>query len=218
VELAGVVDHHARVERDATDLTTAELLSVIVRGTLRRADQQAIAVAIDGAKLSRATGVPNRLCELTELPGSASEFLAALLELARRAALAPAPMEIRGPADVALIAQRELGGRPRECVLMIACDAANRVLRTEIVSRGSADRAPVPVREILNAVLRCDGRAFAVAHNHPDGIFEPSDADVAATERIAAGAHAVGLRFLGHVVVGEDVWTAVPTPAKRIPD
>jgi hypothetical protein len=34
-----------------------------------------------------------------------------------------------------------------------------------------------------------------------------------ATERIAAAAHVVGVRFLGHVVVGGDGWVAVTTRA-----
>jgi DNA repair protein RadC len=218
VKVSQVVDDRARVQRDAADLTTAELVTIMVRGSLTRADQEATAVAIDGVKLSRATRLPNRLCGLADLPAAASEFLAALLELARRAALAPPPMEIRGPADVALIAQRELGGRRRERMLAIACDAANRMLRTEIVSRGSTDRAPVPVREILSAVLLCDGRAFAVAHNHPGGVLEPTDADVAATERLASGARAVGVRFLGHVVVAENAWTTVAIRPQRTLD
>ena len=71
------------------------------------------------------------------------------------------------------------------------------------------DRALVPVREILNAVLRHDGRAFAVAHNHPSGDPSPTEADMTATALVLAGARAVGLRFLGHVVVAQDGWERV---------
>jgi len=67
----------------------------------------------------------------------------------------------------------------------------------------------VPVREILNAVLRHDGRAFALAHNHPSGDPEPSDADRQATDDVKAAATVAGLRFLGHVVVAADEWRAV---------
>lgn len=190
-------------ERDASDRATSELLGIVLAaGDDVAADVALIADAIDRGQIAQTALVLDQLCGLTELPAAAADVLAALFELTRRAALGPPPVEIRCAADVALIAQRELGGRTRECVLVIACDATNLVLRTVIVSVGSADAAPFPVREILAAVLRCDGRTFAVAHNHPGGVPEPGDADVAATERIAAAAHAVGLRFLGHVVVG----------------
>ncbi|WP_236723165.1 JAB domain-containing protein, partial [Mycobacterium avium] len=74
----------------------------------------------------------------------------------------------------------------------------------------SPGRSPiVPVREILNAVLRHDGRAFAIAHNHPSGAAEASDADRQVTASVRAAATTVGLRFLGHVVVANDRWNAV---------
>ncbi len=57
--------------------------------------------------------------------------------------------------------------------------------------------------------MRCDGSAFAIAHNHPSGDPEPSEADVLATRRVAEAARAVELRFLGHVVIGNDAWACV---------
>ncbi|MGH9224477.1 MAG: JAB domain-containing protein, partial [Acidimicrobiales bacterium] len=62
---------------------------------------------------------------------------------------------------------------------------------------------------VLNAVLRRDGRAFALAHNHPDGDPDPSDADRRATDELKAAARIAGLRFLGHVVVAGAEWRAV---------
>lgn len=78
-----------------------------------------------------------------------------------------------------------------------------------VVAEGSIDRSPVPVREILNAVLRHDGRAFAIAHNHPSGESGPSDADRNTATAVAAGAKAAGLRFLGHLIVAGENWEAI---------
>lgn len=206
-----------QTERDASDRTTSELLSVVLGvADVTAADLERIAIAIDSGQLARPALAPDQPRRLSELPPAVADVLTAVFELARRSALAAPPVAIRGPADVALIARRELGGRARECVLAIVCDATNRVLRTVIVTRGSADTASVPVREILNSVLRYDGRSFAIAHNHPAGVVEPTDADVRTTERIAAAARVVGLRFLGHVVVAGDDWLAVASRATRI--
>lgn len=203
-----------QTERHASDRTTSELLAVVLGVTeVTAADLNTIAFAIDSGLLAPTALTPDqpRCRGLSEIPPAVTDVLTAVSELARRLALAAPPVAIRGPADVAAIAMRELGGRARECVLAVVCDASNHVLKTMILAQGSADSAPVPVREILNVVLRCDGRAFAIAHNHPGGILEPSEADVAATERVAAGAHAVGLRFLGHVVTGGGTsYAAVP--------
>jgi DNA repair protein RadC len=119
------------------------------------------------------------------------------------------PVQLRSPEDVAEIARAELGVARRERLIVLVCDASNRLIRTVTVSEGSVDRSLVPVREILNAVLRHDGRAFAIAHNHPSGTPEPSEADRRATEAVKAAAGLAGLRFLGHVVVTSEEWRAV---------
>ena len=116
---------------------------------------------------------------------------------------------VRGPDDVAKIARREVGALRRERVIVIVCDAMNRLRRTIAVSDGAADRSLVPVREILSEVLRWDGRGFALAHNHPGGDPEPTEADVIATRRIVDAARIVGLRFLGHVIVADGEWRTV---------
>jgi DNA repair protein RadC len=119
------------------------------------------------------------------------------------------PPALRTALDVAEIALRELKGARRERVLVLVCDASNRLRCTSVVSEGSVDRSLVPVREILNAVLRRDGRAFALAHNHPSGQMESSDADRKATDEVKAAARITGLRFLGHVIVSGVEWCSV---------
>jgi DNA repair protein RadC len=140
-------------------------------------------------------------------PAKAAALVAAF-QLSRRSGRDD-PVRLRSAADVADAARPELEGARRERLVVLVCDAANRLRRTVTVSEGSLDRSRAPVREILNAVLRHDGRAFAIAHNHPSGTAEPSDADRRATEAVKAAATAVGLRFLGHIVVAADKWQAV---------
>lgn len=103
---------------------------------------------------------------------------------------------LRRPADVAAVALPQLRDLRRERVIVLVCDSGNRVRRTVVLSERSIDRSLVPVREILNAVLRHDGRAFALAHNHPGGEAEPNDADRRATEDVREAAGVAGVRFL----------------------
>jgi DNA repair protein RadC len=195
------------LERSTSDRATRELLQVVLMAEVVELDQ--IAQLIDTGQIAPAARKPDELARLVELPHRIIEAIAAALEIARRASIGPAAPVIRGPEDVTTIARRDIGGRTSECVLVVACDAANKVLKTMIVAQGSVDTVSVPVREILHAVLRCDGRSFAIAHNHPAGTLGSTDADVLATARIAKAAHAVGLRFLGHVIVAADEDTMV---------
>jgi DNA repair protein RadC len=150
--------------------------------------------------------------ELTALSGMTPEQAAALVSsfrLARLAGSNSAPLNLRSAADVAAVAMRELEAATRERAIVLVCDAANQLLRVVPVSEGSLDRAFLPVREVLNAVLRNDGRAFAVAHNHPSGDTTPGAEDLRATGELRTAARAVGLRFLDHVVVAGDDWRSV---------
>jgi DNA repair protein RadC len=88
----------------------------------------------------------------------------------------------------------------------LVADGASRLKRAEVVATGSAKSCPVPVREIVATVLRHDGVAFAVAHNHPGGDPAPTAADLAATKALRDAARTVGLRFLDHVVVADGTW------------
>lgn len=116
---------------------------------------------------------------------------------------------LRKSKDVAAVASPLLAAERRERVVALVCDARNRLCQVVLIAKGFIDRSAVPVREVLNAVLRHDGRAFAVAHNHPSGDPTPSLSDHEATQSLQAGAAAAGLRFLGHVVVAGAEWREV---------
>lgn len=138
-----------------------------------------------------------------------SSSLVAGFELARRAAV-ERPRRLRATADIANAAASLLHGCSRERLVVISCDAALRVLGTDKVSDGGADQTLFPIREIIVAVLRRDGRSFALAHNHPSGETTPTPEDVSATKAAAEAAGLLGLCFLDHVVVTEKAWEAVP--------
>lgn len=151
--------------------------------------------------------------DLVTVPGmgwAKASAVAAAFELARRAARAPGGITIRSTPDVVSVASPLLRGRSRERLVLVVCDHRHKVLSCEVLSEGAADRALVPVREAVVAVLRRDGKAFALAHNHPGGDPAPSPADVAATAQVQVAATAVGLRFLDHVVITDTDWRSIP--------
>lgn len=200
-------------DQAVSEWDTRELLCVLVEAAVGLDKINAIATDIDSGIFASAVARPDELRSHGDMSPAGATGLMAAFELVRRAAAPPPPDVVRGPSDVAAIACRQIGGLRRERVIVVVCDASNRPLRTVVVSDGAIDRSLMPVREILNAVLRWDGRAFAVAHNHPCGDPEPSPADVDTTRRIIEAATIVGLRFLGQVVVGGSRWVAVPTRA-----
>jgi len=147
-------------------------------------------------------------------PAKTAALLAAL-QLAHHLEAGESPPAIRRIDDLAAIAQRELGNLRRERVLVVVLDAGNRVRRLVVISDGSVDRSLLPVREVLNAVLRNDGVAFALAHNHPSGDLTPSPQDTRSTAQVVEAARIVGLRFLDHLIVTAQGWASLPLDGLR---
>jgi DNA repair protein RadC len=152
--------------------------------------------------------------ELTVVEGigqATATRLTAAFQLARHAIAEQPPVRLANDEDTVAAAAPMLRGRTRERLVVVICNRILRVIGYEVVSEGSAKRALLPVREVVVAVLRRDGQAFAVAHNHPSGDPTPSDNDHDATRQIQRAAEATELRFLGHVVVTDTGWQRVPS-------
>ncbi|WP_216588212.1 JAB domain-containing protein [Streptomyces brasiliscabiei] len=203
------------LDRGAEALSDRELLALLLGAGLAGQD----AVELAGRLIARHGGlhalsrVPAH--ELAAgLPGvgpAKASRVAAAFQLGRRAAVQQAPgRRVSGSADLAAVASPLLSGLRHERAVLVVCDGAGVVLRTSILTDGASDRTLVPVRDTLARVLTLGGAAFGVAHNHPTGRLTPSEADCLTTSRLAAGAGAVGLRFLDHVVVTDEGWRRIP--------
>jgi DNA repair protein RadC len=153
------------------------------------------------------------VAELSAVAGigtAKASTLVASFELARRAERTDRPRRLRATTDIAAVARSLLSHHNRERLIVISCDAALRILGTDRLSDGAADQTLFPLREIIVAVLRRDGRSFALAHNHPSGDTTPTPEDVSATQAAVDAAALTGLGFLDHVIVTEKAWETVP--------
>ncbi len=85
------------------------------------------------------------------------------------------------------------------CVFL---DNRHRVIAYENLFEGTINGASVHPREVVRHVLDHDASAVIVAHNHPSGVAEPSQADVSLTKRLKEALALIDVRLLDHLVVG----------------
>ncbi len=192
-------------------LADAELLAVLLGtgGQGRNALDLAHDLLIDfGGPTGLARARPQELTRRHGVGQAKAARVVAAFSLARRIGPPAHGVQLAETADIAAVAQVWLGDARHERAVVIVCDTALRVRRAFVITEGSSDQCLLPVREILTAVLLHDGAGFAVAHNHPSGDIEPSAADEAVTAALADAAAAVGLDFLGHLVVGGHGWAS----------
>lgn len=94
-----------------------------------------------------------------------------------------------------------LADRPHEVFAAVFLDAQHHVIDARELFRGSLTQTSVYPREVAVEALERHAAAVIVAHNHPSGHAEPSNADVALTKQLKAALSLLDVRLLDHFVV-----------------
>jgi DNA repair protein RadC len=92
-------------------------------------------------------------------------------------------------------------GRQHETFAIAFLDTRHRVITVEALFKGTIDGATVYPREVVRRALEVGASAVILAHNHPSGIAEPSEADRSITLKLAKALSLVEIRMLDHVIV-----------------
>lgn len=96
-----------------------------------------------------------------------------------------------------------LQSRRREAFYVLFLDVQHRLLGDEVLFEGTLNAAFVYPREVVKRSLEWDAVAVILAHNHPSGCAEPSEADRQITQTLQQALSLVDVRVLDHFVVGE---------------
>ena len=62
---------------------------------------------------------------------------------------------------------------------------------------------------LLDFLGRLETSKMIMAHNHPSGVAEPSQADERITRRIKAALELVDIRLLDHLIIGDGTATSL---------
>lgn len=96
----------------------------------------------------------------------------------------------------------QLATLEREEFVVLFLDNQHRLINHETVFKGSISHTEVHAREVVKSCLRHNAAAVILAHNHPSGYAEPSDADRRITTRLKQALDIMDIRLLDHLVVG----------------
>ena len=192
--------------RGPAALSDAELLALLLRTGLPGKN----ALQMGQELLDRFGGVGGLLHTTAEAlksikglgPAKRAEIVA-VLELARRA-LAEELMEktlFSTPQVVRDYLQLQLGSRPHEIFAVLFLNSQNRLIALEEMFRGTLTTTSVYPREVVIRALALNAASVVLAHNHPSGAAQPSQADEALTRTLKAALALVDVRVLDHFVV-----------------
>jgi len=193
--------------RGAGALADAELLALVLR--TGRAGEGVLALA---ARVLQACGgfagllnaTPESLASIKGIGPAKRAELLALMEMARRALaqqMQAAPV-FEAPQQVKDYLALALGGLDAEVFACLFLDTQHRLIRLERLFSGTLNQTSVYPREVARRALALNAAAVALAHNHPSGLAEPSQADRWLTETLKNTLALVDVKVLDHVIVG----------------
>jgi DNA repair protein RadC len=129
--------------------------------------------------------------------------LQAVMELARRAIAEQLQTgEAFGSPDLVKRYLRiKLGGQRHESFVVLFLDVKNRLIADRELFRGTLTQTSVYPREVVVEALTRNAASVILAHNHPSGLPEPSEADLRLTQALVQALGLVDIRVLDHFIV-----------------
>lgn len=203
----GLAPREKLVRLGAESLTDAELLAIFLRTGLPGVHVMQLAenllvqfgslyqlMMADQSAFDNARGVG--LSKYTQLK--------AIAELSRRLFFSRLAKEdaMLNPEATGQYLQLLLSRREREVFLVLFLDNQHHVIRHQEMFVGTINSVEVHPREIVREALKANAAALILAHNHPSGKAEPSQADRAITEQIVKACLLLEIRVLDHLVIG----------------
>ncbi len=92
-------------------------------------------------------------------------------------------------------------GLSEEIVYLLCMDSTCKLLKVEIVGKGSEMASFIDIRKIVEITLQCNAKMIVLAHNHPDGTKSPSTRDKETTRRLEEILSALSIEFIDHFII-----------------
>lgn len=198
------------IKRGADALSDAELLAIFLRTGSKGCSAVDLArqMLLDFGSLRGILDADAKaFCRVKGLGMAKFVQLQATLEIARRHLAEHLQHDdcLTRPAQTMNFLRARLRDYDYEVFACLMLDNRNRVIAFRELFRGTIDGASVYPREVVKQALADNAAAVILAHNHPSGVCEPSQADIRITENLRAALALVDIRVLDHVIVGDGV-------------
>ncbi|MBS3786584.1 DNA repair protein RadC [Candidatus Bipolaricaulota bacterium] len=103
----------------------------------------------------------------------------------------------------------EMRSLEREELRALHLNNANELIHEETIFYGTLNEVQIQPREIAKSCLKHNSGGIILAHNHPGGKSDPSEADINVTERLMSTLSNLGITLIDHVIVGKHEETSL---------
>lgn len=106
-----------------------------------------------------------------------------------------------GVEDAGEIFVKQIGKSNVENVALVCLDSTNRIINFACIAIGNIKNVRVSIAEIFKIALMSNASQIIVAHNHPSGVLEITEADVSMTKNIGMVAKLFDIQLLDSLIV-----------------
>lgn len=95
----------------------------------------------------------------------------------------------------------KLASLPQEVLAVVILNKNKQVIYEKILYQGDENNILLNTRHILRLLMIHNGYYFYLIHNHPNGTFTPSKADISFTNRLKEKAQTINVHLVDHLIV-----------------
>ncbi len=103
----------------------------------------------------------------------------------------------------------DIRGSKREHFVVFYLDSRSQEIQREIISVGTLNESLVHPREVFESAIKNNAASIIIAHNHPSGDIEPSEADIEITKKLAHAGKILDIRIVDHIIVTSDSYSRI---------
>ncbi len=113
-------------------------------------------------------------------------------------------IRINSPKEARMYLESFLNNEPRELFYVFYTNQSGNVIRKDVFSQNLTDKVTFDYAEIERACLLIHPKAIILAHNHPAGTLEPSEADDRTTGRLMFFCKLFKINLYDHLIFSKN--------------
>jgi DNA repair protein RadC len=196
-------------QKGAESLSEYELLMAIIGSGNAQSDVTKIARAVQKLITEKGSDLTyDDLLTIKSLGPAKATGIIAGFELWRRQFEVSERPIIDSP-EAAVAQLTDIRDKKQEYFVCLTLDGANRLIAKRIITIGTLTSSLVHPREVFADAITDRAASIIVAHNHPSGSLEPSQADHDVTARLQEAAQLLGITMRDHLILTKTSSTSV---------
>ena len=104
---------------------------------------------------------------------------------------------------------QEMSDLHQEHLVALFLNSKNEIIKKQIVFKGTVNSSVAHPREIFKEAVKYPTARIIIAHNHPSGNTEPSQADLSFTKRMIVCGELMGIELLDHLIIGNGCYLSL---------